>query len=130
MAENLLAMYQTIRCGVGLAGVACACGSSNGGSSFAVVAKSKLHEQSTPRQTVSDAANRPRLATHGGSTMHHHILENELLHLERVIAWASQKPFPPTYWRDRIEHLKSSPQAPMYHKRLDRLSRLVAELSE
>ncbi|WP_027802171.1 hypothetical protein [Paraburkholderia dilworthii] len=61
--------------------------------------------------------------------MHHHIFENELVHLERVIAWASQKPFPPTYWRDRLEHLKESPQAPMYRNRIARLSRLVAELN-
>ncbi|MFM0202502.1 hypothetical protein PQR53_21805 [Paraburkholderia fungorum] len=62
--------------------------------------------------------------------MHHHIFENELVHLERVIACAPQKPFPPTYWRERVEHLKTSPQAPLYRHRIARLSRLVAELHE
>lgn len=60
--------------------------------------------------------------------MHHHIFESELVHLERVISWASQTPFPPTYWRDRVEHLKTSPQAPMYRNRIARLARLLAEL--
>ncbi|CAH2897601.1 MULTISPECIES: hypothetical protein [Paraburkholderia] len=60
--------------------------------------------------------------------MHHHIFESELVHLERVIAWASQEPFSPTYWRDRVEHLKTSPQAPMYRNRIARLARLLAEL--
>ncbi|WP_232231993.1 hypothetical protein [Burkholderia sp. WSM2230] len=62
--------------------------------------------------------------------MHHHILENELVHLERVISSVSQKPFSPTYWRERVENLKSSPQAPMYQHRIARLSRLIAELNE
>ncbi|MFM0502105.1 hypothetical protein [Paraburkholderia caffeinilytica] len=60
--------------------------------------------------------------------MHHQLFESELIHLERVIACAQQKPFPPTYWRDRVEHLKNSPQAPMYRHRIARLSRLVGEL--
>ena len=62
--------------------------------------------------------------------MHHHIFESELVHLERVIACALQKPFPPRYWRDRIEHLKTCPQAPLSRTRIARLSRLVAELRE
>jgi hypothetical protein len=62
--------------------------------------------------------------------MHHHIFENELVHLERIIAWAQQEPFSPTYWRDRIEHLRSAPQAPMFHNRVARLCRLVDELVE
>lgn len=61
--------------------------------------------------------------------MHHVIFERELIHLERVIAFAPQKPFPPTYWRDRIKHLESSPQAPLYRKRIARLSHLVAKLT-
>jgi hypothetical protein len=61
--------------------------------------------------------------------MHHHIFESELVHLERVIACAPQKPFPPTYWRDRVEQLKNSPQATMYGYRIARLARLAAELS-
>ncbi|MFM0337096.1 hypothetical protein [Paraburkholderia fungorum] len=61
--------------------------------------------------------------------MHHHIFESELVHLERVIAYAAQKPFSPVYWRDRLEHLKNCPQAPLYRYRIARLSRLVAELS-
>jgi hypothetical protein len=62
--------------------------------------------------------------------MHHHIFESELVHLERVIACTAQKPFPPTYWRDRVEHLNKAPQAPMFRNRLARLCRLVAELKE
>ncbi|WNC91583.1 hypothetical protein RI103_09635 [Paraburkholderia sp. FT54] len=61
--------------------------------------------------------------------MHHHIFESELVHLERVIAFAPREPFPPTYWRDRVEHLKNCPHAPLYRNRIARLSRLVAELS-
>ncbi|CAE6720246.1 hypothetical protein R69927_07735 [Paraburkholderia domus] len=61
--------------------------------------------------------------------MHHHIFESELVHLERVVACGSQKPFPATYWRDRVENLKNCPQAPMYRYRIARLSRLVAELN-
>lgn len=61
--------------------------------------------------------------------MHHAIFENELAHLERVIAFAQQKPFPPTYWRDRVKHLESFPQAPLYRKRLARLASLVSELT-
>ncbi|MEM5456269.1 MULTISPECIES: hypothetical protein [Paraburkholderia] len=61
--------------------------------------------------------------------MHHHIFESELVHLERVIACASREPFPPTYWRDRVEHLKNCPHAPLFGYRIARLSRLVAELN-
>jgi hypothetical protein len=61
--------------------------------------------------------------------MHHHIFERELVHLERVIACASREPFPPTYWRDRVEHLKNCPHAPLFGYRIARLSRLVAELN-
>jgi hypothetical protein len=60
--------------------------------------------------------------------VHHLIFESELVHLERVIAGASQKPFSSTYWRGRIDHLKTSPQASFYRSRIARLSRLVAEL--
>jgi hypothetical protein len=62
--------------------------------------------------------------------MHRHLFENELVHLERVIACAPQKPFSPAYWRDRVEHLKSSPQAPLFRHRIARLSLLAAELRE
>lgn len=61
--------------------------------------------------------------------MHHHFFENELVHLERVMACAPQEPFSPTYWRERVEHLKLYPQAPQYRFRIDRLSQLVADLS-
>ncbi|MGF6770246.1 hypothetical protein P3T18_002725 [Paraburkholderia sp. GAS199] len=60
--------------------------------------------------------------------MHHHILESELTHLERVIAGAPQEPFSLAYWRDRVEHLKTSPQAPLYRNRIARLVQMVAEL--
>jgi hypothetical protein len=58
------------------------------------------------------------------------MFESELVHLERVIACVPQKPFPPTYWRERVEHLKTAPQAPLYRHRIARLARLVAELRE
>ncbi|HZZ11567.1 MAG TPA: hypothetical protein VFE79_12830 [Paraburkholderia sp.] len=61
--------------------------------------------------------------------MHHHLFEKELAHLERVIASAPGEPFSPTYWRDRVLHLKNAPQAPMYRYRMERLWRLVCELS-
>jgi hypothetical protein len=61
--------------------------------------------------------------------MHHYIFEHELDHLERVIGYAPQEPFSPTYWRDRVERLKNCPQAPQYHYRIARLSLLVDELS-
>lgn len=61
--------------------------------------------------------------------MHHAIFERELVHLERVIALAQQKPFPPTYWRDRVKHLEDSPQAPLYRKRIARLASLISELT-
>lgn len=60
--------------------------------------------------------------------MHHHIFESELVHLERVIVCAQRETFPPTYWRNRVEHLKSCPHAPVFRQRVARLSRLVAEL--
>ncbi|WP_232221446.1 hypothetical protein [Burkholderia sp. WSM2232] len=90
----------------------------------------KLQDQFYAASDCQRRRGQARLATHGGSIMHHHILENELVHLERVISSVSQKPFPPTYWRERVENLKTSPQAPMYHQRIARLSRLVAELAE
>ncbi|WP_368580141.1 hypothetical protein [Paraburkholderia phenoliruptrix] len=92
--------------------------------------KNKLHDQFYAASDSERRCEQTRLATYGGSMMHRHILESELVHLERVIASASQKPFPPTYWRDRVEHLKTSPQATMYLNRIARLSRLVAELDE
>lgn len=62
--------------------------------------------------------------------MHHHFLESELAHLERVIASAPGEPFSPMYWRERVEHLKNSPQATLYRHRIARLSQLVADLGE
>ncbi|WP_345815147.1 hypothetical protein AAGS40_22740 [Paraburkholderia sp. PREW-6R] len=62
--------------------------------------------------------------------MHHRIFERELVHLERVIAGSPREPFSPTYWRDRVEALRSRPHAPLYHNRIVRLSRLVSELGK
>lgn len=60
--------------------------------------------------------------------MRHHIFDSELVHLERVLASSPREPFPPTYWRDRVEHLKDFPQAPLYRHRIARLAQLVADL--
>lgn len=61
--------------------------------------------------------------------MHHAIFERELVHLERVIALARQEAFPPAYWRDRVKHLESFPQALRYRNRIAHLSSLVAKLN-
>ena len=61
--------------------------------------------------------------------MHHHLFERELVHLERIVACSPKEPFPPTYWRDRVEDLKNCPHAPLYRYRIARLSERVAQLS-
>jgi hypothetical protein len=72
---------------------------------------------------------RTTLPPTGIQTVHHYMLESELLHLERIIARSPQKHFPPTYWRSRVEHLENYRQASMYRDRIARLVRLVGELS-
>jgi hypothetical protein len=82
----------------------------------------------TRRQIVGEVAS-DHTAIQGIRTVHHYMLESELLHLERIIARSPQKHFPPTYWRDRVEHLGNYRHASMYRDRIARLVRLVGELS-
>lgn len=59
-----------------------------------------------------------------------HLLEKELIHLERVLPHVRSGPFPPSYWRRRVAALNGAATQPRSRTRIARLEKILAEIEK